>query len=109
MGCLNSVIAQSPVFKSFTIQDGLAGNPVRRIFQDSKGFIWICTGDGLSKYDGNRFTNFSRANGLSHDLVNDICESGEGKLFVALNNGMTHLIMNDRVLPNAVIKNTTIE
>jgi ligand-binding sensor domain-containing protein len=109
MGWLNSVIAQSPVFKSFTIQDGLAGNPIKRIFQDSKGFIWICTGDGLSKYDGHRFTNFSRVNGLSHDLVNDIYEQSEAKLFVALNNGMTQSIINDKVLPNAIIKNITIE
>lgn len=109
MGWQNSILAQLPVFRSFTIQDGLAGNPVKKIFQDSKGFIWLCTWDGLSKYDGQGFTNFSTANGFSHDLVNDICETPEGKLFVALNNGMTYKIINDRILQNPVIKDTTIE
>jgi len=36
-------------------------------FSKIKGFIWIATWEGLSKYDGYRFTNFSKANGLSHN------------------------------------------
>ncbi len=108
-GWLNSSIAQSPIFKSFTIQDGLTGNPVRKIFQDSKGFIWICTWGGLSKYDGHHFTSFSTANGLSHDLVNDICETADGKLYVALNNGITQQIVNDRILPRTATQNITVE
>jgi len=78
------------------MQDGLVANPVRRIFQDSKGFIWIGTWEGLSKYDGYRFTNFTIANGLSHNVVNDFFEDN-GKLYVALNNGTIDMIQNDRI------------
>src|SRR6266487_1313842 len=75
------------IFKTYTVEDGLVSNPVRRIYQDSKGFIWIATGEGLSKYDGHKFTYYTTANGLSHNLVNDIYESADGKLYVAENSG----------------------
>lgn len=41
-----------------TTTDGLANNSVRYILQDSKGFLWLCTLNGLSRYDGHHFINF---------------------------------------------------
>lgn len=41
-----------------TTADGLANNSVRHILQDSKGFIWMGTLNGLSRYDGNTFITF---------------------------------------------------
>ena len=38
-----------------TSSDGLANNTIRDIFQDKKGFIWISTTNGLSRYDGHSF------------------------------------------------------
>ncbi|HET6995536.1 MAG TPA: two-component regulator propeller domain-containing protein [Chitinophagaceae bacterium] len=92
--------SQQLPFKSYTVQDGLVANPVRRIYQDSKGFIWIATWEGLSKYDGNKFTNFSMASGLSFNLVNDLYEDRDGKIYVAENDGSIDVIQHDRVLKN---------
>lgn len=89
--------AQQIIFKNYAMQDGLVANPVRSIFQDAKGFIWIATWQGLSKYDGHKFTNFSTTNGLSFDLVNDICEAEPGKLLIAMNNGVIDMIEHDEV------------
>src|SRR5205814_8758271 len=80
-------IAQQTIFKTYTVSDGLVNNAIRKVFQDSKGFLWISTWEGLSKYDGNRFTNFTERNGLSHNLVNDIGEAANGDIYVAMNNG----------------------
>jgi ligand-binding sensor domain-containing protein/two-component sensor histidine kinase len=88
--------SQQILFNTYTVQNGLVANPVRAVFQDSKGFIWIGTWEGVSKYDGYRFTNFSTVNGLSHNLVNDFFET-DGKLFVAENDGSIDVIQNDRV------------
>lgn len=44
----------------FTTVDGLANNTVRHIMQDTKGRLWICTSNGLSRYDGKGFTNFNQ-------------------------------------------------
>lgn len=38
--------------------DGLPNNSVRYIYQDSKGFLWLATLNGLSRYDGNSFLTF---------------------------------------------------
>lgn len=41
-----------------TTNEGIVNNSIRYIFQDSKGFIWFGTLNGLSRYDGNSFVNF---------------------------------------------------
>jgi ligand-binding sensor domain-containing protein/two-component sensor histidine kinase len=50
------ISAQNINFKHLTIQDGLSQSTVNCIFQDSKGFMWFGTQDGLNKYDGYKFT-----------------------------------------------------
>jgi len=42
----------------YTTRDGLPHNQVRSIAQDSSGFIWIATWDGLSRFDGYEFRNY---------------------------------------------------
>lgn len=44
--------------RKLTTADGLPSNSVRSVFQDSQGFIWIGTANGLSRYDGSDFVNF---------------------------------------------------
>jgi ligand-binding sensor domain-containing protein/two-component sensor histidine kinase len=100
--------AQHYIFKTYTVEDGLVSNPVRRIFQDSKGFIWIATVEGLSKYDGNKFTNYTIANGLSHNMVNDIYESDDGNLYLAENNGTVDIVQQDAILKKAAFRNVII-
>lgn len=88
MGCYNKFFllitvpaaAQQLIFKTYTEEDGLVSNPVRCIFQDSRGFIWLGTWQGLSKYDGRKFTNYTTVNGLSDNLINDIYESPDGNI-----------------------------
>src|SRR4030095_13600044 len=60
--------AQQTSFTRYTMHDGLVANPVRCIYQDKKGFIWIGTYEGVSRYDGYKFTNYTNANGLSHNM-----------------------------------------
>ena len=100
-GLLNPLYGQQLIFKNYTINDGLVANSIRRVFQDSKGFLWIATWEGLSKYDGNKFTNYSTANGLSHNLVNDLFESANGSLYVATNEGGFDIIQENRIIQKA--------
>jgi ligand-binding sensor domain-containing protein/two-component sensor histidine kinase len=86
--------AQQVNFIKYSVYDGLVANPVRCIYQDSKGFLWIGTFDGLSRYDGYKFTSFTTANGLSHNFINAIIEI-DGKLLIAENNGATDVIQNN--------------
>ncbi|MBC7866313.1 MAG: histidine kinase, partial [Gloeobacteraceae cyanobacterium ES-bin-316] len=91
-----------------SINDGLVSNYIRRLFQDSKGFLWIATYEGLSRYDGHSFTNYSTANGLPHNMVNDFYES-DGLLHISLNNGEIAVIENNKIrlasAPNSPVIN----
>ncbi|MDC6384645.1 two-component regulator propeller domain-containing protein [Muricauda sp. SK9] len=54
-----SQVSKQVTFKQLTVEDGLSQNSVMSIAQDSVGFIWFNTEDGLNKYDGREFTHYN--------------------------------------------------
>ncbi len=82
---VNNVWGQ-PIFEHITSDDGLSENVVNCIFQDSRGFMWFGTNDGLSKYDGNRFTiyksDFSHKGGINSNLIFSITEDQQGNIWI---------------------------
>jgi signal transduction histidine kinase/ligand-binding sensor domain-containing protein len=73
---------QLPV-RNYTTADGLAHERVRCIVRDSRGFLWFCTGDGLSRFDGYGFTNYGVAEGLAQPAVNQLVEGRGGVYWLA--------------------------
>ncbi len=55
--CFYSVHAERLPVKTYTVADGLAHSRIQQIFQDAKGFLWLATGEGLSRFDGYGFTS----------------------------------------------------
>jgi ligand-binding sensor domain-containing protein/signal transduction histidine kinase len=80
--------AQQPSFRIFNTQDGLVRNWVTKIHRDSRGYLWFCTVEGISLFDGYRFTNFSTRNGLPSRLVSDMIETQRGDYWFATNAGL---------------------
>ncbi len=75
-------------FTHFTTDDGLAFNSVTSITQDSNGFIWFATEDGLSRYDGRSFRNFRKEDlGLDTDFITQLCADDRGNLWIGSDNG----------------------
>ena len=74
--------------KSYTTADGLALDRVNQIANDSRGFLWFCTDEGLSRFDGYRFTNYGEEEGLPHHHVNDLLEARNGVYWVATDGGL---------------------
>src|SRR5215813_4634520 len=74
--------------KAYTTADGLAQNAVNRIVRDSRGFLWFCTEEGLSRYDGYTFTNYGVEQGLPSGQVRDLLETRAGQYWVATLNGL---------------------
>ena len=70
-----------------TTGDGVANNSIRYIYQDSKGFIWMGTLNGLSRYDGNSFVTFRPEGGNKISLIDhrirDLEEDKNGFLWIA--------------------------
>ena len=89
LGSLPSHPERLPI-KNYTTADGLAHNIVNRIVRDSRGFLWFCTADGLSRFDGYAFTNYGTDQGLPLSGVNDLLETREGDYWVATNGGLVH-------------------
>lgn len=82
-----SAAAQRLPVKIYTVGAGLAHNNVNRIFQDAKGFLWVATAEGLSRFDGYGFTNYGTADGLNQVFVNDVTADRAGNLWAATNGG----------------------
>ncbi len=73
----------------YTTEQGLAHDHVNRLYLDSRGFLWICTDEGLSRFDGNHFVNYTVAGGLPHIHVNDMLETRSGGYWFATDGGVT--------------------
>lgn len=74
--------------RAYTVADGLPNDVINKIVGDSRGFLWFCTDDGLSRFDGYEFTNYGTDQGLPHPVVNDFLETREGEYWVATNGGL---------------------
>lgn len=57
---------------NYTIKDGLTSDNIESICQDSLGYIWIGTGEGISVFDSREFRNYSTVDGLSSNKINYI-------------------------------------
>ncbi|MCB9259450.1 MAG: hypothetical protein H6612_08870 [Ignavibacteriales bacterium] len=84
---LNPVFPQIKIHKSYSTEDGLVQGQVNDILQDKLGYIWIATQDGVSKWDGNYFQNFTTKNGLATSYVLDIEEGPDSTLYFATYGG----------------------
>ncbi|SDS49261.1 Two component regulator propeller [Mucilaginibacter mallensis] len=79
-------------FKHITTTDGLSGNTIESIFQDSRGYIWFGTRDGLNQYDGYNIKIF-RNNGnntksISDNYIKCISEDAQHNIWIGTLNGL---------------------
>ena len=89
-----SLLAQKPnlKFRSLTQADGLINGSVQTIFEDSFGFIWLGTHQGVQRFDGKTYKNFSHTTmdslGLSSNFVIRFCEDKEHNIWIGTLNGL---------------------
>lgn len=78
--------SQDYLIERLTTKDGLPQNDVNTLFQDSDGFLWVGTNDGLSLFDGYSFRTFninpSDPRGLSSNLIFSLDEDHEKNLWL---------------------------
>ncbi len=88
-----SIFAQQN-YVHYTVKDGLPQMQCMSLFQDSKGFLWIATKGGVSKYNGINFKNYTQENGLPSNYVFNITEDSYGKIWVFTRHGVAVLEKN---------------
>jgi ligand-binding sensor domain-containing protein/signal transduction histidine kinase len=69
------------------VDDGLPSNLVSHAFQDSQGYLWFATPDGLSRFDGYRFVNYG-GDELGNRTVFQIRETRDRTLWIGTNRGL---------------------
>lgn len=85
--------AQQPRFGRIGLSDGLSQSSVYTIFNDSKGFIWLGTGDGLNRYDGHTIkvykTEFNpRVKGNGNFYDNGAAEAANNDIYFSGRTGV---------------------
>ncbi|MFH4969492.1 two-component regulator propeller domain-containing protein [Gaetbulibacter sp. M240] len=88
---LNPLYAQDLYFKNLTVEDGLSQNDVNSIIQDSYGFIWIGTYDGLNRFDGRNLETFRRETAnlasLPDNRISSLFEDNNKRLWIGTESG----------------------
>ncbi|QEM11432.1 ATP-binding protein [Mucilaginibacter rubeus] len=72
--------------KNYNATEGLLSSRVNYIMQDSRGFIWIATDKGVSRFDGQHFKNFTSADGLESNECFRIAEDNYHRIFFYCSN-----------------------
>jgi ligand-binding sensor domain-containing protein/signal transduction histidine kinase len=71
----------------YTTADGLAGDVILCIVEDTHGYLWFCTNEGLSRFDGYQFLNFGAEQGLAGE-THALIEIAGGEYWVASSKGV---------------------
>src|SRR5690606_37819361 len=85
-------LAKNLKFEPFNIESGLSNNDITDIVQDSLGYIWISTVDGLNRYNGSQFINYKKESGdqntLAHNFVHQLQIDSSGRVLVINEGGL---------------------
>ncbi|MGL5314668.1 MAG: ligand-binding sensor domain-containing protein [Peptostreptococcaceae bacterium] len=91
-------------FKNIKVEDGLSQSTVEAIYQDSKGYIWIGTNDGLNKYNGHKFEVYKHNNNSENSITNNyvvaINEDKKGNLWVGTAYGLSKMDPKSKKITN---------
>lgn len=96
--------AARPPLASYTTSDGLAGSRVLRIVRDSRGFLWFCTDNGLSRFDGRHFETVA----AEGELVKDLHETRDGVYWVGTAGAGVLRFEPDKPAPGGRVQSTPI-
>ncbi|HEY3385290.1 MAG TPA: two-component regulator propeller domain-containing protein [Saprospiraceae bacterium] len=85
-------------FEHFNYEEGIS-TPVVKIAQDSFGFIWLGTMDGIKRFDGGHFVHY-RSNPqdsatLCNNIINDLCVDPGNRIWAATNGGLCYFDFAD--------------
>ncbi len=88
---------QSPFIKHYSTKDGLPSNNCYFTLQDKKGYIWIASDAGVSRFDGKVFESFSIDEGLPDNQIIRLNEDRTGRIWFSAFNGQLSYFYNGKI------------
>ena len=83
---------KSTAFEHLNSENGLNGQSVYTIVQDSRGFMWLGTESGLNRYDGYTFKCFQNSENdprsISYNVINCLLEDGQRRFWIGTGRGL---------------------
>lgn len=90
------VFAQRLNIKHYSRKDGLPQDQVLAIGQDAKGYLWAGSYVGLSRFDGRRWTSFTKREGLNRNTISALMKDDD-RLLVGMQTGGLNAIQDGNV------------
>ncbi len=88
----NQLLAQQYHFDNYSVKEGLAQSSVYAVEQDAKGFLWLGTASGLSRFNGKEFVNYTTEDGLADGAVKVIHIDTVGTMWLGhVDGGITRI------------------
>ena len=103
--------ANNLTFNNLNIEQGISQSTAEIIFQDSKGYIWIGTNDGLNRYNGYEYKIYNYEEGknsISNNGITDITEDENGYIWVGTVQGMNRINTETGEIQNYTKENEKI-
>jgi signal transduction histidine kinase/ligand-binding sensor domain-containing protein len=103
-GCIlvKPLFAERLPVKIFTSADGLGSSFVDYLMRDSRSFMWFCTRDGLSRFDGSRFITYQIGNETSPPGIESIYQTRDGVYWISTTGGSYRFDLNEISKPDAL-------
>jgi signal transduction histidine kinase/ligand-binding sensor domain-containing protein/DNA-binding response OmpR family regulator len=86
---------KQPNIKYFSLEEGLSQVSINGLLQDTDGYVWIATQDGLNRFDGQNFKHYKQqekdSTSISGNLTNVLLEDKKTNIWVGtIGNGLSY-------------------
>jgi sensor histidine kinase YesM len=94
---INLLLAQQFNFTNITTSEGLPSSECYGTMQDSKGYMWVRTLNGLCKFDGKKFKVFTKKEGLKSNSIYVLHEDKKHRIWFATASSHIGYVQNDSI------------
>lgn len=86
-----------PLYFNYSTENGLPSSECYEIIQDKKGYIWVSTDNGVSRFDGTTFKNFGTEEGLTDKTILFMHEDHRGWIWMSSLNANLFIYRGDTI------------
>lgn len=97
IGLVSAQNSPQPVFKNYSVDNGMPSSEVYNVIQDDRGYLWFASDRGVSSYNGYEFKNHTLKEGLTDNVVFELYKDYKNRIWVLPMNGKLCYFENDTI------------